>query len=192
MAALVALPQSSSRLRAQVLGADLRRRRAVRSAGTVLERAGLRACAGLRHDRDHGADHAESSLPRGTRHHRQAASGARGKDRPRRRGAGARAHDLERDMERRRTASARKTSGWPQAISLSSRRPASCGSWGARARSSLRRRASTSTPKILKRQSSRQPGVAACAVVPVETADGPEPCAVLAVRGGDEPCRRGH
>jgi len=31
-----------------------------------------------------------------------------------------------------------------------------------------------------------QPGVAACAVVPVETPSGPEPCAVLAMRGSDD------
>jgi long-chain acyl-CoA synthetase len=38
-------------------------------------------------------------------------------------------------------------------------------------------------PEDLEAAIEREPGVAACAVVPMETADGPEPCAVLALRG---------
>ncbi|HXR37571.1 MAG TPA: AMP-binding protein [Terracidiphilus sp.] len=38
-------------------------------------------------------------------------------------------------------------------------------------------------PEDLEGAVEREPGVAACAVVPMETADGPEPCAVLAMRG---------
>jgi long-chain acyl-CoA synthetase len=38
-------------------------------------------------------------------------------------------------------------------------------------------------PEDLEAAIEREPGVAACAVVPLETADGPEPCAVLALRG---------
>jgi long-chain acyl-CoA synthetase len=38
-------------------------------------------------------------------------------------------------------------------------------------------------PEDLEAAIEQQPGVAACAVVPMETAAGPEPCAVLAVRG---------
>jgi long-chain acyl-CoA synthetase len=38
-------------------------------------------------------------------------------------------------------------------------------------------------PEDLEAAIEREPGVAACAVVPIETADGPEPCAVLAMRG---------
>ena len=38
-------------------------------------------------------------------------------------------------------------------------------------------------PEDLEAAVEQQPGVAACAVVPMETAAGPEPCAVLAIRG---------
>ena len=38
-------------------------------------------------------------------------------------------------------------------------------------------------PEDLESAIERQPGVVACAVVPLETAEGPEPCAVLAMRG---------
>jgi long-chain acyl-CoA synthetase len=38
-------------------------------------------------------------------------------------------------------------------------------------------------PEDLEAAIEREPGVVACAVVPLETADGPEPCAVLAMRG---------
>jgi long-chain acyl-CoA synthetase len=38
-------------------------------------------------------------------------------------------------------------------------------------------------PEDLEAAIEREPGVAACAVVPMETADGPEPCAVVAMRG---------
>jgi len=38
-------------------------------------------------------------------------------------------------------------------------------------------------PEDLEAAIELQPGVVACAVVPIETADGPEPCAVLAMRG---------
>jgi long-chain acyl-CoA synthetase len=41
-------------------------------------------------------------------------------------------------------------------------------------------------PEDLEAVIEEQPGVAACAVVPVETASGPEPCAVLAMRGPAE------
>lgn len=41
-------------------------------------------------------------------------------------------------------------------------------------------------PEDLEAVLEQQSGVVACAVVPVETAHGPEPCAVLAVRGGEE------
>ncbi len=38
-------------------------------------------------------------------------------------------------------------------------------------------------PEDLEKVIEEQPGVAACAVVPTETAEGPEPCAVIAMRG---------
>ena len=38
-------------------------------------------------------------------------------------------------------------------------------------------------PEDLEAAIEEQPGVAACAVVPMETAEGPEPCAVIAMRG---------
>jgi long-chain acyl-CoA synthetase len=41
-------------------------------------------------------------------------------------------------------------------------------------------------PEDLEAAIEQQPGVAACAVVPIETATGPEPCAVLAFRGSTE------
>jgi long-chain acyl-CoA synthetase len=41
-------------------------------------------------------------------------------------------------------------------------------------------------PEDLETAVEKQRGVAACAVVPMETASGPEPCAVLAFRGGGE------
>ncbi len=41
-------------------------------------------------------------------------------------------------------------------------------------------------PEDLEAVIERQPGVVACAVVPMESANGPEPCAVLAVRGNQE------
>jgi long-chain acyl-CoA synthetase len=41
-------------------------------------------------------------------------------------------------------------------------------------------------PEDLEAAIEQQPGVVACAVVPVETATGPEPCAVLAFRGNSE------
>jgi long-chain acyl-CoA synthetase len=41
-------------------------------------------------------------------------------------------------------------------------------------------------PEDLEAAIEEQPGVAACAVVPMETAAGPEPCAVLACRGSGE------
>jgi long-chain acyl-CoA synthetase len=41
-------------------------------------------------------------------------------------------------------------------------------------------------PEDLEAAIELQPGVAACAVVPMETAAGPEPCAVLAIRGPGE------
>jgi long-chain acyl-CoA synthetase len=41
-------------------------------------------------------------------------------------------------------------------------------------------------PEDLEAAIEAQPGVAACAVVPMETAEGPEPCAVLAVRGSGD------
>ncbi|MDE3162101.1 MAG: AMP-binding protein [Acidobacteriota bacterium] len=41
-------------------------------------------------------------------------------------------------------------------------------------------------PEDLEAAIEQEPFVAACAVVPVETANGPEPCAVLAMRGGPE------
>ncbi|MGA8041680.1 MAG: AMP-binding protein [Terracidiphilus sp.] len=41
-------------------------------------------------------------------------------------------------------------------------------------------------PEDLEAAIEQEPVVAACAVVPVETANGPEPCAVLAVRGSKE------
>jgi long-chain acyl-CoA synthetase len=41
-------------------------------------------------------------------------------------------------------------------------------------------------PEDLEAAIEEQPGVAACAVVPMETAEGPEPCAVLAVRGSGD------
>jgi long-chain acyl-CoA synthetase len=41
-------------------------------------------------------------------------------------------------------------------------------------------------PEDLEAAIEEQPGVAACAVVPMETAEGPEPCAVLACRGRGE------
>ena len=41
-------------------------------------------------------------------------------------------------------------------------------------------------PEDMEAAVEEQPGVAACAVVAMETAAGPEPCAVMAVRGADE------
>ncbi len=41
-------------------------------------------------------------------------------------------------------------------------------------------------PEDLEAVLEEQPGVAACAVVPMETAEGPEPCAVIAMRGSGE------
>jgi len=41
-------------------------------------------------------------------------------------------------------------------------------------------------PEDLEAEIEQEPGVAACAVVAMETAGGPEPCAVLAVRGAEE------
>jgi long-chain acyl-CoA synthetase len=41
-------------------------------------------------------------------------------------------------------------------------------------------------PEDLEAAIEQEPGVAACAVVAMETASGPEPCAVLAVRGGGD------
>lgn len=41
-------------------------------------------------------------------------------------------------------------------------------------------------PEDLEAAIEQQPGVAACAVVPVDTPAGPEPCAVLAMRGSDD------
>jgi long-chain acyl-CoA synthetase len=41
-------------------------------------------------------------------------------------------------------------------------------------------------PEDLETAIEGQPGVAACAVVPIETAEGPEPCAVIASRGSKE------
>jgi long-chain acyl-CoA synthetase len=41
-------------------------------------------------------------------------------------------------------------------------------------------------PEDLEAVIEQQPGVAACAVVAMQTPSGPEPCAVLAMRGGDE------
>src|SRR6185437_12037540 len=41
-------------------------------------------------------------------------------------------------------------------------------------------------PEDLESAIEVQPGVAACAVVPVDTPSGPEPCAVLAMRGSDD------
>jgi long-chain acyl-CoA synthetase len=41
-------------------------------------------------------------------------------------------------------------------------------------------------PEDLEAVIERQPGVVACAVVPMESANGPEPCAVLAVRGSQD------
>ena len=41
-------------------------------------------------------------------------------------------------------------------------------------------------PEDLETAVEQQRGVAACAVVPMETAAGPEPCAVLAFRGNGE------
>ena len=41
-------------------------------------------------------------------------------------------------------------------------------------------------PEDLEAAIEEQPGVAACAVVPIETPSGPEPCAVLAMRGAAE------
>jgi long-chain acyl-CoA synthetase len=41
-------------------------------------------------------------------------------------------------------------------------------------------------PEDLEAAVEQQPGVTACAVVPVQTEAGPEPCAVLAFRGNDE------
>ena len=38
-------------------------------------------------------------------------------------------------------------------------------------------------PEDLESAIEQQPGVVACAVVPLETAEGPEPCAVLALQG---------
>jgi len=45
-------------------------------------------------------------------------------------------------------------------------------------------------PEDLEAAVEEQPGVAGCAVVPVSTAAGPEPCAVLAVRGAEEQAAR--
>lgn len=42
-------------------------------------------------------------------------------------------------------------------------------------------------PEDLESALEQEPGVAACAVVPVETAQGPEACAVVAMRGGLQP-----
>jgi long-chain acyl-CoA synthetase len=41
-------------------------------------------------------------------------------------------------------------------------------------------------PEDVEAAIEEQPGVAACAVVPMQTANGPEPCAVLACRGSDD------
>jgi long-chain acyl-CoA synthetase len=41
-------------------------------------------------------------------------------------------------------------------------------------------------PEDIEARIEEQPGVAACAVVPVETAEGPEPCAVIASRGSGD------
>jgi long-chain acyl-CoA synthetase len=41
-------------------------------------------------------------------------------------------------------------------------------------------------PEDLEAAIEQEPGVSACAVVPMETAGGPEPCAVLAIRGAEE------
>lgn len=41
-------------------------------------------------------------------------------------------------------------------------------------------------PEDLEAEVEEQPGVAACAVVPIETSAGPEPCAVLAMRGSED------
>jgi long-chain acyl-CoA synthetase len=41
-------------------------------------------------------------------------------------------------------------------------------------------------PEDLEAAIEEQPGVTACAVVPIETAEGPEPCAVLAMRGSGD------
>jgi long-chain acyl-CoA synthetase len=42
-------------------------------------------------------------------------------------------------------------------------------------------------PEDLEAAIDEQPGVAGCAVIGIETANGPEPCAVIATRGGVEP-----
>ena len=47
-------------------------------------------------------------------------------------------------------------------------------------------------PEDIEAAIEEQPDVAACAVVAMETAAGPEPCAVLACRGSGELCRERH
>ncbi len=47
-------------------------------------------------------------------------------------------------------------------------------------------------PEDMEAAIEQQPGVAACAVVAMETAAGPEPCAVLAMRGPHGAGGRGH
>ncbi len=46
-------------------------------------------------------------------------------------------------------------------------------------------------PEDLEAAMEEQPGIAACAVVAMETPNGPEPCAVLAVRGDGRAGRKG-
>ena len=105
-AALVALPQDSPCVRAQVLGADLGRRCAGRAAGAILERPGIRVGAGLRNDGDHRTDHAEPPLPRDQGHDWKTAGRTRGKARSGWRGAGAGRGHLRRNVVGRQAAPA--------------------------------------------------------------------------------------
>ena len=155
------------------------------AARKFLERAGIRPCAGLRHDGDQRADHPQPSLPRGQWNHRQA-------DRRREVKLGPDGEVLVRGA----SISAGTWSGgalhqrdseWLPTGDLATMEPSGeLRFLGRKSETIVTSSGLNVHPEDLEARIEEQPGVAACAVVPVETADGPEPCAVIASRGSGD------
>src|SRR6202041_80858 len=173
---LVEVSRCASGAGAEILGPDLGWGRAGRTARAVLEWIGICGGAGVRHDRDHRNDYAEPSLPRCQRNDWKATAGPRGEAGSRRRSAGARGDDLGRELD-----------DWLATGDLAEKTATGELKFlGRKSEVIVTASGVNIHPEDLEEAIEQEPGVKGCAVVPVETANGPEPYAVLAVRGSEE------
>ena len=185
-AALVALSRCSRCPRPEVLGFDLRWRGVAGTTREILECSGPGGGAGLRNDGNDCPHNVEPSFSRGAGNDWQAVGWAGSKAGSGWGSVGARRVNLRSYVVARRALHAREDE-WLATGDLAEKEPTGeLRFLGRKSEVIVTASGLNLHPEDLEAAIDQSPGVTASAVVATETANGPEPCAVIAFRGTGE------